>query len=148
MIGDNLAHHIQTAEDARAYAAAIAALRAEAERIEARYKPSLDALAANAKAYRDARTVETDPITERADKLRAVLAEWLRGDPDGTLRDGDRIVATLARKAGRVQVDAAALPDRFKTLQPSMALINEALARGEQVPGVTVPVETSLRVLA
>lgn len=147
MIGSNLPHHILSAEDARAYAAAIAALRAEAERIAAQYKPRLDALKQEADGVRDERDLATARLELRAADLRAVLAEWLRGDPDGTLRDGDRIVATLARKAGKVQVDAAALPDQFKTLQPSMALINEALARGETVPGVTVPVETSLRVL-
>ena len=147
MIGGNLSHHIQDAADARAYAAAIAALRAEAERIEAEYKPRLDELANEAKVLRNMRDDEAAPLTERADALRKVLADWLAGDPDGNLRDGERIVATLSRKAGAPKIDADKLPAAFKTMQPNMSAINAALARGQQIEGVTIPVTTILRVL-
>lgn len=147
MIGDNLPHHIQCADDARAYAAAIAALREAVDAIEGAYKQPLDRLAKMAAEFRQKRDMETAPPQDRIEALRKVLADWLAGDPDGNLKDGNRIVATLSRKAGRAQVDAAALPDAFKTMQPDMSKINAALARGETVPGVVVKVETSLRVL-
>lgn len=147
MIGANLPHHILSADDARAYAAAIAALRAEEERIETMFKPDIDALTAGLKRFRDSRDTATAPFTKRADELRKVLADWLAGDPDGNLRDGDRIVATLARSVGKPVVDSAKLPDEYKSLQPDMAKINSALLRGVAVPGVVEPVKMSLRVL-
>lgn len=147
MIGANLPHHIQSADDARAYAAAIAALRAEEERRAAPYNNSLAAFKVDADAIRAERDSATAPYTKRADELRKVLADWLAGDPDGNLRDGDRIVATLARSVGKPVVDAAKLPDEYKSLQPDMAKINSALLRGVAVPGVVEPVKMSLRVL-
>lgn len=147
MIGSNLPHHIQCAEDARAFAAAIAALRAEADCIEATYKPHLDVIKADADAYRAERDGKLTPYKAQEAALRTVLADWLAGDPDGALKDGDRIVATLARKAGKPQIHAEQVPDAFKSMQVDVGKINAALARGEKVPGVVVKVETSLRVL-
>lgn len=146
MIGDNLGA-IVTADDARAYAAAIAALRAEAECIEATYRPHLDALAGETKTYRTERDGKTAPLSEREAALRKVLSMWLAGDPDGSLKDGERIVATLARKACKPQIHADQLPPEYLSLAPDLGKINAALARGEKVPGVVVKVETSLRVL-
>lgn len=146
MIGDNLGA-IVTADDARAYAAAIAALRAEAECIEATYRPHLDALAGETKTYRTERDGKTAPLSERAAALRKVLADWLAGDPDGNLRDGERIVATLSRKPAKPQIHADQLPPEFFHLTPDHGKINAALARGEAVPGVSVPMATILRVL-
>lgn len=148
MIGDNLPQTVTTADDARAYAAAINALRAEAERIRDDYKPHLSELDAEAKRYRDERDGVVNPIEMQMRALRAILEAWLAGDPDGNLRDGERIVATLARKAGKPQIHAEQVPDSFKTLAPDMSKINAALARGERVPGVVVTIETSLRVLS
>lgn len=147
MIGANLPHHIQSDDDARAYAAAIAALRAEIDANTKAWEDEMSPLDNELKDMRAARNAENEPLTKRADELRKVLADWLAGDPDGNLRDGDRIVATLARKAGKPVIDAAKLPDEYKTLAPDLGKINAALARGEKVQGVVVKVETSLRVL-
>lgn len=147
MIGDNLSHHIHCAEDACAFAAAIASLRAEAERITAEYKPHLDTLAAEATEYRGERDEKLAPIEAQMRALREVLAVWVAGDPDGNLRDGERIVATLSRKAGKPQIHAEQLPPEFLSLAPDLGKINAALARGEKVPGVVVKVESTLRVL-
>lgn len=146
MIGDNL-NTIATAEDALAFAATIRAIRATVEAIEAEYKPHLDELAAETKEYRAERDGKTAPLTERADTLRKVLAEWLASDPDGNIKDGDRIVASLTRKAGKPVIDAAKVPDTYRSMQPDMGKINLALAAGKAVPGVTVPISTVLRVL-
>lgn len=148
MIGDNsLPHHCQTAEDARAYATIIAALRAEIECIEEAHKPALDYLKAQADECRAERDGKTKPLAERMESLRKELAAWLAGDPDGNLKDGERIVATLSRKAGAPKIDAAKLPAEFFSPQPNMAAISLALAKGQTVPGVTVPISTVLRVL-
>lgn len=147
MIGDNLSNVITSADDARAFAAAIAALRAEAECIEATYKPHLDELNTAAKIEREDRDERTGPLKAQETALREVLSVWLAGDPDGNLRDGERIVATLSRKAGKPQIHADQVPDDFKSLQPDMGKINLALAEGRKVPGVSVPVATVLRVL-
>ena len=140
MIGDNLPHHIQTAEDARAFAAAIAALRAAIETAEAEYQPHLAELKAEADTYHAERDALITPYAERTESLRKMLAEHLAGDPDGSLKDGGRIVATLSRKAGKPVIDAAKVPDAYKSMQPDMGKINLALARGEKIEGVTVPV--------
>lgn len=147
MIGANLPHHILTAEDARAFAAAIAALRAEIECIEAVHKPELDYIKEQADAIRAERDAATGPMAQRAAELRKVLADWLAGDPDGSLKDGDRIVATLSRKSAKPQIHADQLPPEWLTPQPDVPRIMAALACGERIPGVVVKVETSLRVL-
>ena len=147
MIGDNLDSRIRSADDARAFAAAIAALRAEADRITAEYKPHLDELEAEATEYRGERDDKIAPREAQTRALREVLADWLAGDPDGNLRDGDRIVATLSRKPGKLQIHAEQVPDAYKSMQPDMGKINLALASGEKVPGVSVPVTAILRVL-
>lgn len=147
MIGDNLNPNIATPDEARAYAAAIAALRAEADCIEATYRPHLDVIKADADAYRAERDGKVSPYRAQEAALREVLAGWLAGDPDGSLKDGERIVATLARKACKPQIHADQLPPEFLSMQPNVGAINAALARGEKVPGVVVKVETSLRVL-
>lgn len=147
MIGDNLDPNITSTDEARAYAAAIAALRAEADCIETTYKPHLDVLKVDADAYRAERDGKVSPYKAQEAALREVLAGWLAGDPDGSLKDGECIVATLARKVCKPQIHADQLPDSFKTLAPDLSKINAALARGEHVPGVVVKVETSLRVM-
>lgn len=147
MIGDNLPHHVTSAEDARAYAAAIAALRTEIEANEAAWAAEMAPLTNELKRMREQRDKENKPEAERMDGLRAELGGWLAQDPDGSIKDGDRIVATLSRKAGAPKIDAAKLPAAYMTMQPNMSAINAALARGEAVPGVTVPIATILRVL-
>jgi hypothetical protein len=146
MIGDNLAALV-TADDARAYAAAIVALMRQADDVAQLHAPIIDDLATRLDGARATRKVEFQPFADRVDELRRVLKAWLEGDPDGSLKDGDRVVATLARKPGKVVVKAEQLPDAFKSWQPDHGKINAALARGEKVQGVTVAVETSLRVL-
>lgn len=147
MIGDNLPSVISNEDDARAFAAAISALRAEADCIEATYKPHLDVLKADADTYRAERNDKTATLRAQETALREVLSVWLAGDLDGNLRDGERIVATLARKACKPQIHADQLPPEYLSMQPNVGAINAALARGEKVPGVVVKVETSLRVL-
>lgn len=146
IIGDNLST-IQSADDARAFAAAIAAIRAEIECIEAVHKPNLDYFRDQVDAIRSERDAATGPLAQRAAALREVLADWLAGDPDGNLKDGERIVATLSRKPAKPQIHADQVPDAYRSMQPDMGKINMALARGETVPGVSIPVSTILRVL-
>lgn len=146
MIGDNLPHHIQCADDARAFANAIAALRAEAECIEATYRPHLDVLKAEADAYRAERDDKLTPYKAQMTALREVLADWLAGDPDGNLRDGERIVATLIRRKPYPVIDPEKVPDRFKSLAVDMAKINAALVHDETIPGVTWKTDTILKV--
>lgn len=146
-IGHNAPSSISTKDDALGVAAVIAGLRAAIETAEAEFKPHLDELAAEAKEYRAERDALTKPYAERMEALRKMLADWLAGDPDGQLKDGDRIVATLSRKGAAPKVNADRLPDAYKTLQPNMNAINAALARGEHIEGVTIPVTTVLRVL-
>ena len=148
MIGSNsVPHHIHSTDDARAFAAAIAAIRATIDATEAEYQPHLAALKAEADTYRAERDGKTAPLNERADALRKVLADWLAADPDGNLRDGDRSVATLSRRKPPPVIDAAKVPDKYKTLTVDMAKLNKALINDEDVPGVTWKTDTVLRVL-
>lgn len=147
MLGDNLPATIATPDDARAIAAAIAALRTEIEANERAWADEMEPLTTELREMRGQREEENRPSAERMEALRKVLASWLAGDPDGALKDGDLIVATLARKACKPQIHADQLPPEYLSMQPNVGAINAALARGEKVPGVVVKVETSLRVL-
>lgn len=147
MIGDNLPHHIQSAEDACAFAATIAAIRATVEAIEAEHKPQLDYLKEQADACRAERDERTGPLEAKAEGLRKVLADYLSADPDGTLKDGARVVAVLTKKLGKPVADPDKVPDAYKSLQPDMQKIAVALAAGEKIPGVLVPVTKTLRVM-
>lgn len=148
MDGSNFPPGILTVEDARAYAAAIAGERSEQAAIADRYQPMLDDLTEKLGECRGERDALMAPLAASESTKRAVLQEWLKNDPDGSLRDvTGRIVATLSRNAGKPQIHAEQVPDSFKVLTPDISKINAALARGERVPGVVVTVETSLRVL-
>lgn len=148
MDGSNFPPGILTIEDARAYAAAIADDRTAQVAIAAQYAPMLDDLTEKLTECRSERDALMDPLAASEKAKRDVLAEWLKNDPDGSLKDvTGRVVATLSRKAGKPQIHAEQLPDAFKSMQPDMGKINLALAAGEKVPGVSVPVATILRVL-
>lgn len=147
MIGHNAPSSISTKDDALGVAAVIAGLRAAIETAEAEFKPHLDELAAEAKEYRAERDAITKPYAERMEALRKMLADWLAGDPDGNLRDGERIVATLSRRKPHPVIDPAKVPDRFKSLTVDMAKINAALVHDEVIPGVTWKTDTILKVL-
>lgn len=136
---------MNTAE-ALALAASIVALRAEIEGLEGQYKPRLDALADETKAYRAQRDEQIAPLKERMDGLRAELGGWLAGDPDGNLRDGERIVATLASGKAAVNVtDPALVPAEY--CSPDKAKIEAAFRLGKSVPGAELIKPRILKVL-
>lgn len=135
MIGENLPHHPQSAAEARAIAAAIAALRAEIECIEEAHKPQVDYFNEQAGMVRKERDLATKPLAERAESLRKRLATWLEGDPQGSLKDGERTVATMAKGKPIIHVDFPKLPAEY--LKPNMAAIEAAVRQGAAIPGVT-----------
>lgn len=148
MDGSNFPPAILSVEDARAYVAAIADERTAQVAIANEYAPMLDDLTEKLTECRSERDALMDPLAASEKAKRDVLAEWLKGDPDGNLRDvTGRIVATLSRKAGKPVIDASKLSSAYMTMQPNLSAINAALARGVQIEGVSVPVATILRVL-
>lgn len=147
MIGHNAPHHIHSRDDALGVAAVIAGLRAAIETAEAEYKPQLDFLKEQADTCRAERDAIIKPYAERMESLRKMLADYLADDPDGNLKDGDRIVATLQRRKPHPDIDPAKVPDRFKSLTVDMAKVNAALVRDEDIPGVTWKTKTVLVVL-
>lgn len=148
VIGHNAPASISTTDDALGVAAAIAAMRTEIEANEKAWADEMAPLTSELKEMRAQRDEENKPHAERMEALRKMLADWLQNDPDMKLVDPNgAVVATLSRKAGAPKVDAAKLSTAYMTMQPNMSAINAALARGEHIEGVTIPVTTILRVL-
>lgn len=148
MDGSNFPPAILTIEDARAYAAAIADERTAQVAIANEYAPMIDDLTEKLTECRGERDALMNPLAASEAAKRKVLADWLAGDPDGSLKDvTGRVVATLSRKSGKPQIHADQVPAEYLSLAPDLGKINAALARGEKIPGVSVPVATILRVL-
>jgi hypothetical protein len=74
-----------------------------------------------------------------------VLAAWLRDDPTGSLMDGDKVVATLARIKPELKVDASMLSLAY--MAPNIPAIEAAMRMGVMPPGVTIIPKYSLKVL-
>lgn len=144
MLGHN-SPPLSGADDARELVRQIQQIRSEIECIEEAHKPQLDYLRDQVDACRADRDAGTKPLAERAEALRKVLADWLRDDPTGSLMDGDKVVATLARIKPTLTIDAAKLPHEY--LSPNVPAIEAAMRMGVMPPGVTIIPRYTLKVL-